>query len=862
LFARLGTFTSRFRWPLIAGWLLLALVVTLVAPNIDRVAVNDQRAFLARDAPSLTAFEMVQRHFPEQVAPSSTVVVVDAGEGRRADEGAAQAFMADITEWMRQNADLQVVESIISPSGADEDTARSLISPDGQLALLIVRFSAIGTEETTQDDIQAIRERVAGTAPEGVETYLTGDASVIAAYDEATRRSLNSITWITIFLVVIILLFVYRSPISPLIPLVTIALAYLVSRGFVAFLGDNYMTISGYTNIFLIVVLFGAGTDYCLFLISRFREEMARSRPGTATRETLRSVGQVISSSAAAVIVGLATLGLAELGLFNTMGPSVAIGVFIALAAGLTFAPALLSLLGDRAFWPRRAGSLEGGPIWRAWTGTLAAHPRAALIVTLLLLIPVAIYGYGQERDFDLLHDLPADMEARQGFETLSEHMGAGTMQPLTLLLGDEERFDTAEGLERLELIEERVERVEHVAGVRGFVSSLQESETLSVEDQLEDQLTGLREGISQMQTAAVRSVLRGRPIDPQLLQQSAAGLQSLFAYLQQLGTEHPEAAREPGYQQAMQALMTLASSTGMPLPGAPAPESPPTGGIPREVVPALQELEQGMTALRESYRDRPDAVMLPRIYLESNEQLASLRDSYFAGGGDVTRMQVTLEVGPYSPEALTAVNDLRELASATADEGYVEGSSAVVADLASASSRDMTRAVVWVLLGMLVVLVFILRALVAPIYLILTILVSYGATMGALRLVFTDILGAPGLTWWVPIFTFVMLVALGMDYSIFLMGRVKEETAGGDPARGIHLAVSRTGGIIISAALITAGAFAAMMSASILGLVQIGFAVAFGVLLDTLVVRTALVPSLAVLLGRWSWWPRRPGSY
>jgi putative drug exporter of the RND superfamily len=105
------------------------------------------------------------------------------------------------------------------------------------------------------------------------------------------------------------------------------------------------------------------------------------------------------------------------------------------------------------------------------------------------------------------------------------------------------------------------------------------------------------------------------------------------------------------------------------------------------------------------------------------------------------------------------------------------------------------------------------------------------------------------------------MLVALGMDYSIFLMGRVREESSGDDPQRGIHLAVSRTGGIIISAALITAGAFAAMMSASILGLVQIGFAVAFGVLLDTLVVRTALVPSLATLLGRWSWWPSRPSE-
>jgi RND superfamily putative drug exporter len=172
-----------------------------------------------------------------------------------------------------------------------------------------------------------------------------------------------------------------------------------------------------------------------------------------------------------------------------------------------------------------------------------------------------------------------------------------------------------------------------------------------------------------------------------------------------------------------------------------------------------------------------------------------------------------------------------------------------------------MVRSIVWVLLGILVVLILLLRALVAPIYLILTILLSYGATLGIVRLVFTDLLGGAGVTWWVPIFMFVMLVALGMDYNIFLMGRVKEEVGRLPNREGTARAVSRTGGIITSAGIIMAGTFAAMMASSILGLVQIGFAVAVGVLLDTFVVRTAMVPALVTLLGRWSWWPRRqPG--
>ncbi len=110
--------------------------------------------------------------------------------------------------------------------------------------------------------------------------------------------------------------------------------------------------------------------------------------------------------------------------------------------------------------------------------------------------------------------------------------------------------------------------------------------------------------------------------------------------------------------------------------------------------------------------------------------------------------------------------------------------------------------------------------------------------------------------------FMFVMLVALGMDYNIFLIGRVKEEVAVHGTRAGTRLALARTGGIITSAGIIMAGTFASMLSASLLGLLQIGFAVAFGVLLDTFVVRTTLVPAIIVLLGRWSWWPRRgPGG-
>lgn len=864
MFARLGRIATRYRWPLVIGWVAVAALVTLVAPNIDKVAVNDQRAFLPSFAPSLDAMDTVKRYFPDKVAPSSAVLVIDAGKGDRADADPTKRFISDTTAWLQGPDKPQVIDQILSPTSADEQTAKALISPDGQVGLIVVRFSTEGTEGLTKQAIVAIHDRLT-TAPAGVSATITGDAAIIGAYDEATRRSMESTTWITILLVISILLLVYRSPVSPVIPLLTISLAYLISRGVVALLADSVMTVSGYTNIFLIVVLFGAGTDYCLFLISRFREEMAETHAtGAAVERTVRTVGETIASSAGTVVVGLSTMALAELGLFNTTGPSVAVGVVIALLAGLTFTPALLSILGDHTFWPRKARHMGEGRFWHAWAGRITSRPLIPLVGTLVVLVPLAIYGQGQTRDFDLLQDLPATMDAHRGFDTLAAHLGPGTMQPLTLVVTDPKGFGTADGLARMEQIQARVQGVAEVDAVRSFIGSLQEGQTLSVDKQLSDQIKGVRGGIAQAQAFESSSYgpSVGTQPDQQVMQQAAAGLLDIFSYLQQLGREFPPAQADPGYQQAMKALAGLAQLAGVSPGTVSAPGAPATSLIPPELLAAfpagLEQVAAGLEGLRKAFADRPDALMLPGTYLATNEGLRALKVSYLSADSTAARFQVVLKVGPYDPKALAAVGQLRAAVNQDGATGVVEGSSAIVADLQASSNRDMVRVVIWVLAGVFVVLVLLLRALVAPLYLILTILLSYGATLGIVRVVFQNILGTSGVTWWVPIFMFVMLVALGMDYNIFLMGRVKEEVATSGNREGVRTAVARTGGIITSAGIIMAGTFAAMMSASILGLVQVGFAVAVGILLDTFVVRTALVPAIAVLLGRWSWWPRR----
>jgi RND superfamily putative drug exporter len=185
----------------------------------------------------------------------------------------------------------------------------------------------------------------------------------------------------------------------------------------------------------------------------------------------------------------------------------------------------------------------------------------------------------------------------------------------------------------------------------------------------------------------------------------------------------------------------------------------------------------------------------------------------------------------------------------------WIAGDAPLNDNLRSLSMSDFRTVAIAVVLGVLVVLILLLRSLVAPIYLLLSVLLSYAAAMGVTTLVWQDLLGQGAIDWTVGIFAFMMLVSVGADYNIFLMTRVREEVMR-DPVDGIRNAVTRTGAIITSAGVIFAGAFAALVTSPLSNIAEAGFAITIGLLLDTFIVRSFLVPAVAVLLGRWNWWP------
>ncbi|HWH33434.1 MAG TPA: MMPL family transporter [Egibacteraceae bacterium] len=299
--------------------------------------------------------------------------------------------------------------------------------------------------------------------------------------------------------------------------------------------------------------------------------------------------------------------------------------------------------------------------------------------------------------------------------------------------------------------------------------------------------------------------------------------------------------------------------------------------GVAGRLRPGTQRLAEGLAegsrALEESgvgeliLGGEGPFVLTPGM-LDIVPELRERLSFFTAEEGTRTRVFIGLASDPFSDEAIATARLAREVAerslldSPLADADVVPtGSAAFVSEIDRAAAQDFPVIVAAVSIGVFLVLVALLRSLVAPLYMVLTVLLSYASVMGLTALVFQRLLGEPGVQWWVPPILFVLLVGLGVDYSIFLMGRVREEAQRRITRDAVAEGVRTTGRVITSAGIILAGTFAALIAAPMRSMTQLGFAAAAGILLDTFLVRALLVPSLAVLLGRWNWWPSARAS-
>ena len=513
--------------------------------------------------------------------------------------------------------------------------------------------------------------------------------------------------------------------------------------------------ISSLLQLLLTALVLGAGTDYGLFLLFRYRENLATGMPtGEAIVAAGARVGTSITFSALTVIGALLSLLLASFGLYRGVGPGLAIGIGIVLLVELTLLPALLSIVGPRLFWPSR-GRSDASPTG-AW-GRIASHvvgqPVRALVGGVLILGVLSAFLLGYAPSGFNPGGAIAGSDSSAGQMALEQHFGEIAVGATDVVF----RFSSS-------------------AWTAPFLL-----------DRAEDELWNS----GRFSTVTGPLDVGGRYLSPQ-------------------------------------AVVRLYATLGPP-ERLPLADTKDLGGIPASVYAAYRVAAQ---------------------YVTEDGRTVLYQTSLRAGSaGSTAAMQAI-------PTVRAAVSGVAR--SVGAAQWGVTGQAPGAADVSSISGQDVVRILPVVVLVLSLLLGLLLRSVVAPLYLVASVVLSYTASLGLAVLIFVTIGGQLGINFTLPFFMFVFIMALGEDYNILVMSRIKEETAVLPLRAAVPRALATTGTTVTTAGLILAGTFGVLALTTTGQVRQIGTGLALGILLDTFLVRTLLVPSAVVLLGAWNWWPLR----
>ncbi|MEV4619177.1 MMPL family transporter [Asanoa sp. NPDC049573] len=393
MFGALGRVVVRHPVWVIVAWLIAAVAVIGFAPKLT--TTTDEASFLPTHYESIQAQDIQQAAFPHAATPSA-IVVLERGDGGPLTD-ADSAKVATIARTLTDQHIPNVTSIAAGPASANKLIQIIAVQMPQQTD---PSDKAPGVAvQTLRDDLQ---QQLHGTDLKG---GITGGAAQALDQQDSGNRANLIIGVATVGLILVLLLLIFRSPIIALLPIITIGVVSQVATGLIGWANSAFgLKTDSSISAFLIVVLFGVGTDYILFLMFRYRERLRLGEdPKTAMVSSVARVGEAIASAAGAVIIAFLALTLSTLGLFKSLGPALAIAVATTLLAGLTLIPAIVSLLGTKVFWPSKAWKREPtGARFAALGRSVGRRPVAYAGASGLALVVLAIFALGFSPNFDL----------------------------------------------------------------------------------------------------------------------------------------------------------------------------------------------------------------------------------------------------------------------------------------------------------------------------------------------------------------------------------------------------------------------------------------------------------------------------
>ena len=454
----------RSRWIVIAAWVVLAVVLAPLQPKLQTIASDESQTFFTRGADSTKVDRLLDSKFPEG-KDSTAVLAFKAAQGSiYAQTGA----IAPLAEELCSTPTLPDLKGVGGPDGAvcgelghvlGPETPPSPFSADSPESMVLV--SVVNGRDDTESmakDVSAIRKILPGPDGLPVASYVTGQAGFNADRAIAVEGIDGTLLAITGVLVLVLMLLTYRSPLIAVLMLAVVAIAYVIATGAVYGLVEaDVTTVSGQSTAILIVLMFGAGTDYCLLIVSRFRDELRRSGDVEAAMAAAAArTGPAILASGGIVVAAMLVLSLADYNATREMGPLLALGIVVMMLCGLTLLPALLAAFGRRAFWPAipretghaAADEKEVSPGWTRIGGLVRRRPLLLASVCIAVLAAGALGNLGGREYLDLAAQYRDPPESVQGQQLIRKlYDPPGRVAPLDFVATSDVALDVKDAL-------------------------------------------------------------------------------------------------------------------------------------------------------------------------------------------------------------------------------------------------------------------------------------------------------------------------------------------------------------------------------------------------------------------------------
>jgi RND superfamily putative drug exporter len=711
----------------VTAWITLGLAIVAAGLLFALVPAGDSDAFPSGGLPDSAESARVSDLLDEFPSADGTAAIL---VWSRDGDALTEEDVAAVGERASALADLSATPEAVRPQTSDDRAA----------AIVAVPLDASIVDDDLAGTAAELRDLASDGLPSGLDARLTGPVGFQDDVSNAFAGADVRLLLVTVLVVAVLLIVTYRSPLLWVVPLAVVGTADGLARIVVTALADLVgITIDASIGGILSVLVFGAGTNYALLLVARYREELlVEDDRHRAMATAVRSAGPAIAASGGTVALSLLTLLLASLAGNRALGFACAIGVVMAIAFALLVLPAALVVCGRGLFWPfvPRVGHACPPSRRTRFSSGASGGPGGA--------------------------DMPGEADVSEGADV--PDAATATAAP--------------------------------VRTRPGF-------------------WTRLGRGVARRPAIVAAAAVAGISVLLLGLGGYSVGLSQTDQFL--------------GTPDSVQAQKTIDASF--------------SAGLTSETTVLAVD----------------DAVVDTVALVEDVEGVAGVRPGESHDGR--TAIAVTLDAEPESAAAFETVRALRaEIGAADGDvaTALVGGADATALDTNDAAAADLALIVPLILAIVFGILALLLRSLVAPVLLIASVLATFLGSLGAGNWLFLHVFGFPAFDANVTLYAFLFLVALGVDYNIFLTTRAREERSRFGTREGMIRALATTGGVITSAGILLAAVFAVLGVLPIVALTQVGIIVCIGVLLDTLVVRTVLVPALVFLTGDAFWWPSR----